>query len=440
MRTVVIENASIVDLWGTFLERGYVIVEEGKVAQVGAGSAPEVREAWRIDAQGNLLTPALVNAHAHLYSSLARGIPLRAFSPRSFGQILEQLWWKLDRALDSEDIYLSALVGGVAHLKRGVSVIFDHHASPRAILGSLSQIKRALSELGLRADLCYEVTDRGGPKERDLGIEENVRFAKEELVPGQFSAHFGLHASFTLSDETLEKCRAAADPLQLGFHSHLAEGKEDPLDALQKYGMRTAERLDQFNILQESSILAHGIQLSQTELEILAERKPAIAHNPRSNMNNAVGAAQVEKMLARGIPVVLGTDGFGCDMLGELLSARLLAHHAQGDPTALGDEAAKKILAQNYALAERAFSLPFGKVEPGYAADLVIWDYTPPTPLDGGNVLSHLLFANITEGLRPMYVLVAGVVRLEDGRVPGLDEKAVLLRAQRKAGEIWSRI
>ncbi|MGQ9700285.1 MAG: putative aminohydrolase SsnA [Candidatus Bipolaricaulaceae bacterium] len=440
MTPIVLENAWIADLWGTGVERGHVIVEGERIARVGSGPAPEVFGAQHIDAQGKLLTPALVNAHAHLYSSLARGIPLKTFSPKSFGQILEQLWWKLDRALDSEDIYLSALVGGLAHLKRGVSVIFDHHASPRAILGSLSQIKTALSELGLRADLCYEVTDRGGPKERDLGIEENVRFAKEELVPGQFSAHFGLHASFTLSDETLEKCQAAADSLQLGFHSHLAEGKEDPLDALQKYGMRTAERLDQFNILQESSILAHGIQLSQAELEILAERKPAIAHNPRSNMNNAVGAAQVEKMLARGIPVVLGTDGFGCDMLGELLSARLLARHAQGDPTALSDEAAKKILAQNYALAERAFSLPFGRVKPGYAADLVIWDYTPPTPLDGGNLLSHLLFANITEGLRPMYVLVAGVVRLEDGRVPDLDEKAVLLRAQRKAGEIWSRI
>lgn len=422
------------------MERGYVIVEGGKVAQVGAGSAPEVGEARRIDAQGNLLTPALVNAHAHLYSSLARGIPLRAFSPKSFGQILEQLWWKLDRALDSEAIYLSALVGGLAHLKRGVSVIFDHHASPTAILGALSQIKRALSELGLRADLSYEVTDRGGPKERDLGIEENVRFAKEELVSGQFSAHFGLHASFTLSDETLEKCWVAADSLQLGFHSHLAEGKEDPLDALQKYGMRTAERLDQFNILRESSILAHGIQLSQAELEILVERKPAIAHNPRSNMNNAVGAAQVEKMLARGIPVVLGTDGFGCDMLGELLSARLLAHHVQGDPTALSDGMAKNILDQNYALAQRAFSVPFRKVAPGYAADLVIWDYVPPTPLDGGNLLSHLLFANITEGLRPIHVLVAGMVRLEDGRVPNLDERSVLLRAQRKAVEIWRKI
>jgi len=437
---IVIENARIADFFGTFVDRGYVVVEGERIAKVGAGPAPEVPGAQRLDANGRLLTPALVNAHAHLYSSLARGIALREFSPRSFKQILEQLWWKLDRALDLEGVYLSALVGGLAHLKRGVSAIFDHHASPAAMLGSLSQIKLALEELGLRADLCYEVTDRGGAKERDLGIEENVRFAKEELVPGRFSAHFGLHASFTLSDETLEKCRAAAEPLGLGFHSHLAEGKEDPLDALQKYGMRTAERLDQFGILRENSIFAHGINLSQAELELLAERKPTVVHNPRSNMNNAVGAAQVERMVARGVPVALGTDGFGCDMLGELLSARLLAHHAQSDPTAFGDDVALRILRQNYALAEKAFGRPFGKVAEGYAADLVVWNYLPPTPLSAQNILSHMLFANITEGLFPNYVLVAGEIRVKEGKVLGVDEEALLARAQKKAAEIWSRV
>ncbi len=440
MSVLLIEHACLADFFGTFKEDGYVVVEDGRISRVGEGPAPEIPGASKIEAQGKILTPALVNAHAHLYSSLARGIFLKTFAPKSFGQILEQLWWKLDRALDLEAVYLSALVGGMAHLRRGVSVIFDHHASPAAILGSLSQIKRALLELGLRGDLCYEVTDRGGPRERDQGIEENVRFAKEERVPGKFSAHFGLHASFTLSDETLTKCRAAAEPLGIGYHSHLAEGKEDPLDSLQKYGLRTAERLDQFGIVQQNTIFAHGVQLSQAELELLAEKKPTVAHNPRSNMNNAVGAAQVEKMLARGIPVALGTDGFGCDILGELLSARLLAHHAEGNPLALGDEEAKKILAQNYALAEKSFGLPFGKLEVGYAADLVLWDYVPPTPLSPGNFLSHLLFANISEGLRPLLVMVAGEIRLQNGHIEGVDERAVLGRARQKAREIWAKV
>lgn len=440
MGILLIENACLADFFGTFRGKGYVIVEDGRISRVGEGPVPEIPQATRWDAQGKLLTPALVNAHAHLYSSLARGIFLKTFVPKSFGQILEQLWWKLDRALDAEAVYLSALVGGLAHLHRGVSVIFDHHASPTAILGSLSQIKKALAELGLRADLCYEVTDRGGPKERDQGIEENVRFTKEERVPEQFSAHFGLHASFTLSDETLAKCREAAESLGLGYHSHLAEGKEDPLDALQKYGMRTVERLDQFGIVQENTIFAHGIQLSQAEVELLAEKKPTVAHNPRSNMNNAVGAAQVERMLGKGIPVALGTDGFGCDLLGELLAARLLAHHAEGNPLALSDDAARKILAQNYTLAEKAFGVPFGRLQEGAAADLVLWDYVPPTPISGRNVLSHLLFANISEGLRPSMVIIAGRIRLKDGQIEDVDEMGILARARQKAQEIWAKV
>ncbi len=440
MGTLLIENACVADLFGAFKEKAYVIVEEGRIAKVGEGPAPQVTGATKLDAQGKLFTPALVNAHTHLYSSLARGILLKAFAPQSFGQILEQLWWKLDRALDLEAVYLSALVGGMAHLRRGVSVIFDHHASPTAIIGSLSRVKKALAEVGLRADLCYEVTDRGGPQERDQGILENVRFAGEERVCGQFAAHFGLHASFTLSEETLAKCREAAEPLGLGYHGHLAEGKEDPLDALQKHGERTAERLDRFGIVQENTIFAHGIHLSQAELGLLAEKKPTVAHNPRSNMNNAVGAAQVGKMLARGIPLALGTDGFGCDMWGELLSARLLAHHAEVDPLALGDDAAKRILAQNYALAEKAFGLPFGRVQEGYAADLVLWDYEPPTPLSADNLLAHILFANISEGLRPSAVIVAGQIRLKDGQIEGIDEKAVLARARQKAQEIWAKV
>lgn len=437
---LVIERARLGDLYGAYHEQGYVVVSGGRIDKVGEGAAPEVPGAARIDADGRLLTPALVNAHSHLYSSLARGVALPQFSPKGFREILEGLWWRLDRALDLEGVYLSALVGGLAHLRQGVTAIFDHHASPAAITGSLSQIKKALSELGLRGDLCYEVTDRGGMEERDAGIAENVQFAEEELVPGRFSAHFGLHASFTLSNETLERAVQVAEPRGLSYHSHLAEGKEDPLDALKKYGRRTAERLDRFGVLKEGTILAHGIHLSPAELELLAARKPTVVHNPRSNMNNAVGRAQVEGMLSRGIPVALGTDGFGCDMWGELLAARLLAHHSQADPTAFDDATALRLLSQNYALAERAFAVPFGRLQEGYAADLVLWDYIPPTPLDPQNLLSHILFADITEGLCPFCVLAAGKIVLSGGQVQGVDEREVLAKAREAAAAMWRRL
>ncbi|MGY4707014.1 putative aminohydrolase SsnA [Candidatus Bipolaricaulota sp. J31] len=437
----IIENAVLADFTGVFLDRGYVVIEDGRIDRVGHGPAPDVPGATRIDAEGRLVTPGLVNAHGHLYSSLARGVPLAGFAPRTFREILEGLWWKLDRALDLEGVYLSALVGGIWHLRRGVTAIFDHHASPSAIEGSLSQIKRAVvDELGMRCDLCYEVTDRGGEAERDAGIAENVRFAKEERVAGFASAHMGLHASFTLSDGSLEKAVSAAEPLGLPFHIHLAEGKEDPVDALQKYGMRTAERLDKFGVLTAGTLLIHGIQLSGAELGLLAERPASLIHNPRSNMNNAAGAAQVVTMLARGIKVGIGTDGFGADILGELLAARLLAHHSTGDPTALGDTELISILGHNYELAGEFFGVPFGKLQPGYAADLVIWDYRPPTPLSADNLLSHLLFAGISEGLFPETVIIGGEVRFEEGAIVDVDEEEAMNKAREAARALWRRL
>ncbi|QAA76149.1 MAG: Previously annotated as SsnA protein [Candidatus Bipolaricaulis sibiricus] len=436
----VITSARVGDLFGTYWESGHLVVEGDRIARAGPGPAPAVPGAEVVDAGGRLVTPGLVNAHAHLYSALARGVPLRRFDPTSFGEILEQLWWKLDRALDLDGVYHSGVVGALGHLRAGVTALFDHHASPTAIEGSLAQLKRALIEVGLRADLCYEVTDRGGSGERDAGIAENVRFAREDRIPGFTSAHMGLHASFTLSDETLGRARAAAEELGLGYHVHLAEGKEDPVDALHKHGVRTAERLDRFGILGEESLLVHGIQLSGAELDLLAARGGTVVHNPRSNMNNAVGAAPVLAMLGKGIRVALGTDGFGSDLLTEALTARLLAHHASGSPTTLPDPQLLGILRENYRLAERAFGVPMGKVTPGFAADLVVWDYVPPTPLDAGSLLSHLLFGSISEGVRPRTVLVAGVPRLRDGVVTGLDERTALAAAREAARALWGRI
>ncbi len=438
--TLIIEQARIADLFGTFLDHGYIVVRNGLIETVGEGSPPDVADATCIDAQQLLVTPGLVNAHAHLYSALARGMALKSFAPSGFRGILEGLWWKLDRALDAESIYTSAVVGTLAHLRAGVTTLFDHHASPSSIPGSLSQLRRGVEEVGLRADLCYEVTDRGGPEERDAGIAENARFAREEAGGGQFGAHMGLHASFTLEDASLEKAVQAAEPLGLAFHLHLAEGKEDPVHALQQHGVRTTERLNQFGVLTEGTLLAHGIHLSQAEVTLLAERGPTVLHNPRSNMNNAVGTAKVERMLARGIPMGLGTDGFGSDIISEALCAQLLAHHVGESPLALGNDALLAMLQHNYALAERFFGMPMGRVAPGHAADLVVWNYTPPTPLDAGNLLGHLLFASISEGLAPRDVVIGGKQVLKDRVLPHMDERSVLARARDVAQAMWHRV
>ncbi len=437
---LIIERARIADLFGTYLDEGHVVVQDGRIASVNAGPAPPHSQARRLDAGGRLLTPGLVNAHSHLYSALARGMPLTGFSPSGFRGILEGLWWRLDRALDAESIRASAVAGSLAHLRAGVTTLFDHHASPGAIDGSLSLLQQGVAEVGLRAALCYEVTDRGTPQQRDAGIEENVRFARGITADQRFAGQMGLHASFTLEDQSLDKAAAAAEPLGLPFHLHLAEGKEDPVHALQHHGVRTAERLDGFGILRAGTLLAHGIHLSQAETALLAERGPTVVHNPRSNMNNAVGAAKVEHMVARGISVGLGTDGLGTGIIAEAFCARLLAHHAGASPLALGDEALLSLLKHNYVLAESYFGLPMGRVAPQHAADLVVWDYDPPTPLGADNVLSHLLFASVSEGLIPYGAVVGGTPLLWERQVEHLDEHAALAHARQVAQALWSRV
>jgi len=437
---LIIDKARIGDFYGTYHEQGHIVVRDGVIETVGVGAAPDVPEARRVDAGGRLVTPGLVNAHSHLYSALARGMPLTDFSPGDFHSILEGLWWKLDRAHDNQSIFTSAVVGSLAHLRRGVTALFDHHASPNAVEGSLSLLRQGVEDVGLRAALCYEVTDRGTPAQRDAGIAENTRFAREVAESKQFAAHMGLHASFTLDDRSLEQAAAAAEPLGIAFHMHLAEGKDDPVHALQNHAMRTTQRLDRFGILCPGTLLAHGVHLSQEETELLAERGPTVVHNPRSNMNNAVGAPKVERMLARGILMALGTDGLGSGIITEAFCARLLAHHAEGNPATLGDGALLSMLRHNYALAERLFGLPLGRAAPGYAADLVIWNYDPPTPVDAQNVLAHLLFADLSEGLHPYTVLTQGNLVLWEGKVQRLDEQAALARGREVAQGLWARV
>ncbi len=437
---LIIEKARIADLYGTYFQQGHIVIQNGLIKSVASGAAPEVPEARILDAGGRLVTPGLINAHSHLYSTLARGMPLSDFNPSDFRSILEGLWWRLDKAHDKESIHTSAMLGSLAHLRRGVTTVFDHHASPNTVEGSLSFIRQGVEEVGLRAALSYEVTDRGTTEQRDAGIAENVRFAQEVAESGQFAAHMGLHASFTLEDASLEQAASAAEPLGLGFHMHLAEGKDDPVHALQNHAVRTTQRLDRFGILRPGSLLAHGVHLSVEETELLAEKGPTVVHNPRSNMNNAVGAPKVDRMLARGIPMAIGTDGLGCGIFTEVFCARLLAHHAESNPVVLGDEALLSLLRHNYTLAEELFGMPLGRIGPGNAADLVIWDYVPPTPLDTENLLTHLMFADISEGLHPFTVLAQGNLALWEGKVQRLDEQAALARGQQVAQDLWARI
>ena len=445
MAAILIENARIWTNGDGLIEGGFVLIEGDKIAKVGGmAECPEPpKGAETIDARGRLLLPGFVCAHTHLYSALARGLALSGVSPKRFSDILEQIWWRLDKALDEESIYYSALVGGLRFIKSGVTTIVDHHASPDSIRESLRTIKKAVvDELGLRASLCYETSDRDGAERAQAAIAENIEFFDYAKATGddRLSALIGLHASFTLSDETLLRLKRELGARDAGFHIHLAEGPEDQEDSLKNYKKRVAERLRDLGILSNKTVLVHGIHLSEAEKDILADTDAILVHNPQSNMNNAVGVADIPGMLARGILVGLGNDGFGYEMLSDLRAMSLVHKLVSRDPKALGLDLAHKIFFENnYAITKRLFGVDLGRIRPGYQADLILVDYLPPTPLHEGNFMGHLLFG-LAGSLQVLTTIVDGTVVMRDRRIPGVEEEAAYREAREAAERLWKRI
>ncbi|MGD2026916.1 MAG: amidohydrolase family protein, partial [Anaerolineales bacterium] len=280
-----------------------------------------------VDAGGQLVMPGNICAHTHFYGAYARGLAIPGPAPKDFPEILEKLWWPLDKALDEASVHASALVHLVDAIKHGTTTLFDHHASPNFIEGSLDVIADAVDRSGLRAVLCYEVTDRDGEKKARMGVQENLRFMEKAaggaVAGGRVAATFGLHASLTLSEDTLTFCREAVGEGG-GYHIHVAEHQADEYDSLNKSGLRVVDRLHKHGILGRQTIVAHGVHIDHAEARLLAETGTWLSHQPRSNMNNAVGVAQVEGLMRAGINVCLGNDGFTQDMWTEWKTAYLL--------------------------------------------------------------------------------------------------------------------
>lgn len=421
---------------------GGVLVEGDHIANADDFAALRDRHphADVLDAGGGLMIPGLTCAHTHLYGLFARGFTFPGPPPRSFRQLLEQVWWRLDRALAREAVYLSGMYSLTEHLRAGVTAVVDHHASPNDIPGSLSMLAAAACQLGIRACLCYEVTDRNGPDGAAAGIAENLRFIRESGGP-LLAAKFGLHAAFTLSDETLDACARAAQGLGdafPGFHIHLAEGPEDPVDSLRRSGMRTVQRLGAHGILGPKTLAGHGIHLDDDEVAILAATGTVVTHQPQSNMGNAVGWPRILAMRERGVRVALGTDGYTPDMLATLRAAFTLHSHASSAPGAGVGEFTRILQEENPALLSEIFGVRLGQLVPGAAADLVITSYRPPTPLTAANLAGHVAF-----GLSAAHVetvLVGGRIVLRDRRVVGVDEVALAAESQRVAAAVWKEL
>lgn len=440
---MLIKNATVV----TYEDQNQVLfdhsvfMENGKIIDIlpDAEAAAKYPNADKYDADGKLVLPGAICAHTHFYGAFSRGMAIPGDAPANFSQILQKLWWPLDRSLTEQDVEYSALLCLVDAVKHGTTTLFDHHASPLAIDGSLDVISNAVGRSGLKSALCYELTDRNGKDERDAGFAENLRFIRENqkqnnpnIVP-----FFGLHAPLTLERDTLEKLAGANDGT-FGFHVHVAESQDDQKYTQATFKMDPVPLMKEYGILSERSILAHCVNIGDADIELLADSGAWITHQPRSNMNNAVGTARVERMMEKGVNLALGNDGFSNSMWDEMKTAYLIHKSVNGDPRSMNGYLLMDIAARNNSrMASHFFNQKIGTIEVGAAADLMIVDYRPPTALNQYNYPWHLLF-----GFRESMIestISNGEFVMKERELLTLDEREIAAKCVELSGGVWDR-
>ncbi|MCB5262109.1 MAG: putative aminohydrolase SsnA [Candidatus Cloacimonetes bacterium] len=441
MEKYIIHGADILsfDPARAYLSGHALQVENGIISKIAAYEELKDEHCEFIDASGKILMPGLINAHHHFYSTFVTGLG-KAAPSQSFDEVLENLWWRLDKKLTLKDSYMSALISMLNAIKKGCTTIIDHHASPYHIPGSLNEIARAVKDAGIRASLCYEVSDRDGLPRRDEGIRENAEFIKayQAGADPHLRALFGMHAAFTLSDESLSKISALVSELNCGVHIHAAEAQSDQDYNIQHYGKHVVERLKDFDLINDKSILAHGVHLTPKEMMIVAEQGAAIVTNPQSNLNNAVGIADVCKMAELGITVGLGTDAMTVNMLQELRVGLWAQHLRQENPNAGFMEIASTLLFNNPAIAQKYWGAGHGTLVEGAVADMILVDYDPHTPLNAESWIGHVIYglaeANVSA------TICAGNILMWDGELLlGFDEAELKAESRALAKALWER-
>ena len=425
----------------TYLDNGCVAVEGNEIVNVASTEEMKTQypDAEFIDAKGGVIMPGLINTHNHIYSTFARGLSIEGFNPQNFMDILDGQWWTIDRNLTNEDNKYSAYDTYIDCIKQGVTTVVDHHASYGEIKDSLFTIADVAKELGVRTSLCYEVSDRDGADKMKAAVKENIDFIKaaHEDKTGMVHGMLGLHAAFTLTDETLDYCNAEK-PDYAGYHVHVAEGLDDVYDSLEKYGKRVVNRLFDKNILGENTIAVHCIHINGEEMAILKDTNTMVVHNPESNMGNAVGCPPVLELVKRGILIGLGTDGYTNDMIESYKVANILHKHFNCDPNVAWGEIPQMLFNNNPAIAKRLFGKTLGVLAPGAAADIIITDYNPTTPMNADNYNSHILFGMC--GRSVITTMINGKVLMKDRELLNIDEEAILAKSREAAKKLADRI
>ena len=440
---LVIGNGRMItqDASNPFLENGAVAMDGNTIVMVGV--TEEVKKVYPdaefVDAKGGVIMPAFINAHEHIYSSFARGLSINGYNPQGFLDILDGMWWTIDRHLTNEQTRQSARATYLDSIKNGVTTVFDHHASFGEIKDSLFAIEDAAKEMGVRTCLCYEISDRDGMDKARAAVMENASWIKHALADDtdMIAGMMGMHAQFTISDETMELA-AANKPAEVGYHIHVAEGIEDLHDCLKKYGKRIVDRLMDCNILGEKTLLAHCIYVNPHEMQLIKDTDTMVVHNPESNMGNACGCPPTMELVHRGILTGLGTDGYTHDMTESYKVANVLHKHHLCDPNAAWGEVPQMLFDGNVKIAERYFPQKLGVLKEGAAADVIVVDYDPLTPMNGDNANSHILFG--MTGKQVVTTVANGKVLMKDRELVSIDEAKVMADCRQAAKELAERI
>ncbi|MGL1893442.1 MAG: putative aminohydrolase SsnA [Spirochaetaceae bacterium] len=436
---ILLKNATIVQFEPPLVRKGMdIAIEETLIKEVGINLENRYKAERVIDLAGEIIYPGLVCSHNHFYSGLARGIMAKIKPSTDFISILQNLWWRLDRAIDEEILLYSGLICSLDAIKSGTTAVIDHHSSPSYIQGSLNTLKEGFLKTGLRGLTCYEVTDRNGLEQMKDGIEENINFAKaidadkkDPRKPYLVEALIGGHAPFTIPDEGLSLLAEAMEKTGRGIHIHVAEDLYDNFYSHDKYSKNVLSRLDDFGLLNSKSIVVHGVHLEEEDIKILNDKDCFLVHTPRSNMNNAVG---YNNKLDKINNLALGTDGIGSNMFEEFKFA-YFKHKDNRGP--MWPDSYLKFLNNGNRLLERNFEAKFGKIEAGYKADLVISDYNSPTPLLAENIPGHMAFGMSSHDVKT--VIINGKIVYEDRQFP-FDVKEIYEKATKATERLWEKM
>jgi putative selenium metabolism protein SsnA len=433
MTPLLLHNLHIIDPFGEreFLDRASIVIEDGLIKFVGRGYSHVGFEGQILDMQGKTVLPGMINAHTHLYSTLAMGIPAPRNAPRNFVEILKEIWWKLDLGLDQDSVRASFEAGLLDCLQNGTTTVIDHHASPDYVKGSLDLLVNTAESFGINIGVCLECSDRNGSANFTDTLNENLRAIKKFKSNPFVAPLLGLHASFTLADESL---KTIGDHLQdlpdCGIHIHVAEDLADERDAQTRGYASVIQRLDHFNLLNQHSLIIHGIHITPEDRHILLKQGCTLVHNPTSNANNQVGLLESE--IIESLQAGLGTDGMQNNMLREAKAGGLIRSASSSSQV----NYLELLFKNNPDIAVKVFDRLIGHIEEAAQADLIFYDYNPRTEIHTDNFGGHLLY-----GLgQPSDVMTRGQFRIRNQALVNMDGERILENSRKQSTRLWNKM